>query len=151
MQKMSLNSLNILASKHFHLWQWSYDIDFFTENNVCTWPSRNKFSIVILCHWVLEKCPDESFKDCYRLTPKPVFWIHSLAVTPQPKGAILSHRKRWMVSTDLKHHKSMWKQRFQHLKAFFIHFMQFCGPWITHKKWHSNIFCSSFKMTKNPS
>ena len=25
------------------------------------------------------------------------------------------------------------KQRFQHLKAFFIHFMQFCGPWITHK------------------
>ena len=38
-----------------------------------------------------------------------------------------------MVLTGLKHHKIMRKQRFQHLKAIFIHFMQFCGPWITHK------------------
>ena len=38
-----------------------------------------------------------------------------------------------MISTGLKHHKSMRKQRFQHLRALFIHFMQFCGPWITHK------------------
>ena len=27
----------------------------------------------------------------------------------------------------------MRKHRFQHLKALFIHFMQFYGPWITHK------------------
>ena len=33
----------------------------------------------------------------------------------------------------LKIHKIMRKQRFQHLKALFIHFMQLCGPWITHK------------------
>ena len=26
--------------------------------------------------------------------------------------------------------------------------MQFCGPWIKHKKSHSNAFGSSFKMTK---
>ena len=72
-----------------------------------------------------------------------------MAITPQPKGAIFSHRKRWVVSNGLKHHTIMWKQRFQHLKAFFIHFMQFCGPWITHtKKWHSNAFRSSIKMTK---
>ena len=38
-----------------------------------------------------------------------------------------------MVSTGLKHHKIMQKQRIQHLKSIFIHFMQFCGPWITHK------------------
>ena len=38
-----------------------------------------------------------------------------------------------MVLTGLKHHKVMRKQRFQHLIALFIHFMQFCGPWITHK------------------
>ena len=38
-----------------------------------------------------------------------------------------------MVSRGLKHNKIMLKQRFQHLKALFIHFMQFCGPWITHK------------------
>ena len=55
-----------------------------------------------------------------------------------------------MVSTGLKHYTIMRKQRFQHLKALFIHFIQFCGPWITHKKWHSNTFRSSFKMTKNP-
>ena len=79
---------------------------------------------------------------------KPVVWTYSLAITPQPKGAIFSHRKRWMVSMGLKHQTIMWKHRFQHLKAFFIHFMQFCGPWITHKKWHSNVFRPSFKMTK---
>ena len=82
---------------------------------------------------MLENCPDELFKDCHRQTPKPVVWTHSLAITTQPKGAIFSHRKRWMVSMGLKHHKSMRKQRFQHLKALFIHFMQFCGLWITHK------------------
>ena len=122
----------------------------FSVNNVCTWPSRIRFSIVIPCRWVLERCPDESFKDCHRHTPKPVVWIYSLAITPQPNGAIFSHRKRWMVSTGLKHHKIMRKQRFQHLKALFIHFMQFCGQWITHKKWHFNTFRASFKMTKNP-
>ena len=42
----------------------------------------------------------------------------------------------------------MREQRFQHLKAICIHFMQFCSPWITHKKWHSNTFRSSFKMKK---
>ena len=39
------------------------------------------------CHlylWVLEGCPDESFKDCHRQTPKPVVWIHS------QKGQFLS-------------------------------------------------------------
>ena len=122
----------------------------FSENNVCTWPSRIRFSIIILCLWVLERCPDELFKDCHRQTPKPVVWTHSLAITPQPKEAIYSHRKRWVVSTGLKHHTIMWKQRFQHLKAFFIHFIQFYGPWITHKKWHSNASRSSFKMTKKP-
>ena len=150
MQKKSSNSFNILGSNHFHLWQWSFDIDLFSENNVGTWLSRKRLSIVILCRWVLERCPHKSFKDCHRLTPKPVVWIHSQAITPPPKGAIFSHRKKWMVLTRLKHHKVMWKQRFQHLKALFIHFMQFCGPWITHKKWHSNTFRSSFKMTKNP-
>ena len=53
-----------------------------------------------------------------------------------------------MESTGLKHHKIVQKQRFQHLKALFIHFMQFCGPWIIHKKWHSNTFRASLKMTK---
>ena len=148
MQKNSSNSFNILGSKHFHLWQRSFDIVLFSENNVCTWPSRIRFLIVILCLWVFERCPGESFKYCHRQTSKSVFWIHSLAITPQPKGAIFSHRKRWMVSTGLTHNKIMQKQRFQHLKALFIHFMQFCGPWITHKKWHSNSFRSSFKMTK---
>ena len=47
-----------------------------------------------------------------------------------------------------KHHKVMRKQRLQHLKTLFIHFMHFCGPWITHKELHSNTFWSSFKMTK---
>ena len=107
-----------------------------------------RFSIVILCRWVLERCLYDSFKDCHRQTPKPVVWIYSLTITPQPNGAISSHRKRWMVSTGLKHHRIMRKQRFQHLKALFIHFMQFYGPWITHKKWHSNTFRASFKMTK---
>ena len=148
MQKKSSNCFIILGSKHFHLWQWSFVIVWFSVNNVCTWTSRIRFSIVILCRWVLERCPDESFKDCHRQTPKPVVWIYSLAITPQPNGAIFSHRKRWMVSTGLKRHKIMRKQRFQHLKAFFIHFIQFCGPWITHKKWHSNTFRASFKMTK---
>ena len=109
---------------------------------------KNQISIVILCLWVLERCPGELFKDCHRQTPTPVVWTHRLAITPQPKGAIFSNRKRWMVSTGLKHHTRMWKQSFQHLKAFFIHFMQFCGPWITHTKWHSDAFRSSFKMTK---
>ena len=72
---------------------------------------------------MLERCPDESFKDCHRQTPKPVVWIYSLAITLQPNGAIFSHRKRWMVSTGLKRHKIMQKQRFQHLKTFsFISF-----------------------------
>ena len=148
MQNFSSNSFNILGSKHFHLWQWSFDMVLFSENNVCNWPSRIRFSIVILCRGVLERCPDESLKDCHRQTSKPVVWIHSLAITPLPKGAIFSHRKRWMVLTRLKHHKSMRKPRFQHLKALFIHFMQLCGPWITRKKIHSNTFRSSFKMTK---
>ena len=150
MQKHSSSNFNILGSKHFHLWQWSFDIVLFSENNVCTWSSRIRFSIVILCLWVLERCPVELFKDCHRQTPNPVVWTHSLAITPKPKWTIFSHMKRWVVLTGLKHHKIMRKQRFQHLKAFFIHFMQFCGPWITHKKWHSNAFRSSFKMTKNP-
>ena len=148
MQKHSSNIFNILGSKHFHLWQWCFDIVLFSENNVCTWTSRFRFSIVSLCLWVLERCSGELFKDCHWKTPKPVVWTHSLAITPKPKGAIFSHRKRWMVSTGLKHHTIMWKQRFQHLKSFFIHFMQFSGPWITLKKWHSNAFRSSFKMTK---
>ena len=39
---------------------------------------------------------------------------------------------------------------YANLKAtVFTHFMQFCGPWITDKKWHSNTFRSSFKMTQN--
>ena len=55
-----------------------------------------------------------------------------------------------MLLTGLKHNKIMRKQNFQNLKALFIHFMQFCGPWITHKKCHPNTFRSSFKM-KNKS
>ena len=127
---------------------YSFDIVLFSENNVCTWPLRIRFSIVILCHWVLERCRGKLFKDCHRQTSKPVVWTFRLAITPQPKVAIFSHRKRWIVLTGLNHHTIMWEQRFQHLEAFFIHSMQFCGPWITHKKWHSNAFRSSFKMTK---
>ena len=148
MQIFFSNSFNILGSKHFHLWQWSFDIVLSSENNVCTWSLRIRFSIVILCRWVLERCPGELFKDCHRQTPKPVVLTLRLAITPKPKGTIFSHKKRWMGSMGSKRHTIMWKQRFQHLKAFFIHFMQFCGPWITHKKWHSNAFRSSFKMTK---
>ena len=148
MLKFSSNSFNVLGSKHFHIWKWSFDIVLFFENNVCTWPSRIRFSIVILCLWVLERCPGESYKDCHRQAPKSVVWIYSLAITPQPNWTIFSHRKWWMVSTGLKHHKIMRKQIFQHLKALFIHFMKFCGPWITHKTWRSNTFRSSFKMTK---
>ena len=148
MQKSSSISSNILGSKHFHLWQWSFDIVLFSKNNVCTWPSRIRSSIVILCRWVLERCPNESFKDCPRQTPKPVVWIHSLAITPQPKEVIFSHRKRLMVSTGSKHNTIMCKQRFQHLKALCFHFMQFYGPWITHQKWHSDTFRFSFKNVK---
>ena len=121
------------GKQHFHLWQWSFDIVLFSENNVCTWSSRIRFSFFILCLWVLERFPNELFKDCHRQTPKPVVWTHSLAITPQRKGAIFFHGKGWMVSTGFKHHTIKWKQRFQHIKALFIHFMQFCGPWITHK------------------
>ena len=96
MQKKSSNWFNILGSKHFHLWQWSFDIVLFSENNVCTWLSRIRFSIVILCRWVLERCPDESFKDCHRQTPKLVVWIYSLAITPQPNGQFsLTGRGGW--------------------------------------------------------
>ena len=66
----------------------------FLKTMCCTWPSRIRFSIVILCCWVLERCPGEYFKDCHRQPPKLVVWIHSLAFTPQPKEAIISHRKR---------------------------------------------------------
>ena len=149
MQKKSSNSFHILGSKHFHLWRWSFDIFLFSENHVCTLPSRIRFSIVILCRWVSERCTDESFKDFHRQTPKPGVWIYSLAITPQSNGAIFSHKKRWMVSTGLKHHKITQKQRFRHLKALFIHFMHFCCPWIINKKWHSYTFRSSSKMTKN--
>ena len=69
-------------------------------------------------------------------------------ITPLPKGAIFSLWKRWMVWTGLKRHKIMRKPRFQHLKALFIHFTQFCRPWITHKKWHSNKVRLSFKNDK---
>ena len=82
---------------------------------------------------MLERCPDELFKDYHRQTPKLVVGVYSLAIMPQPKGALFSHRKKWVVSTGLKLHKILRKQRFQHLKAISIHFMQFCGPWITHK------------------
>ena len=136
MQNIFSNNFNILGRKHFHLWQWSFEIVLFSENNVDPDempPSRIRFSIVILCLWVLERCPGKLFKDFQRQTPKPVVWTLSLAITPQPKEAIFSHRKRWMVLTGLKHHKIMRKQRFQHLKALFIHFMQFLGPWIRHK------------------
>ena len=112
MQNISSNSFNILGSKHFHLWQWSFDIVLFFEINVCIWPLRVRFSIVILCIWVLERCPGELFKNCHRQTPKPVVWTHRLAIMPQPKGAIFSHRKRWMVSTGLKHHTIMWTSPF---------------------------------------
>ena len=102
MQNISSNSFNILGSMHFHLWQWSFGIVLFSDNNMCTWPSRIRLSIVSLYLWVLERCPDNSFKDCHRQMPKPVVWIHSLAITLQPKGAIFSHRKRWVVTTGLK-------------------------------------------------
>ena len=148
MQKSSSNSFNLLGSKPFSFLTMAFWHCFVSWKQWVNLAIKNQISIVILCLWVLERCPDELFKDCHRQTPKPVVWTHSLAITPQPKGKIFSHRKRWMVSTGLKHHTIMWKQRFQHLKALFIHFMQFCGPWITHKKWHSNAFWSSFKMTK---
>ena len=150
MQKKSSNSFNILGSKHFHLWQWSYDIVLFSENNVCTWPSRIRFSFAILCLWVLERCSGQLFKDCHRQTPKPVVWTHSLVITPQPKGASFSHRKRWMVSVGLEHHTIMWKQNYQHLNAFFIHFMQFCGPWIKHKNDIPMHLGQDIKWQKNP-
>ena len=40
-----------------------------------------------------------------------------LDITQQPKGVVFSYRKRWLVSTGLKHHTLMKEQRFQHLKA----------------------------------
>ena len=52
------------------------------------------------------------------------------------------------IDRKKQHHKVMRKQRSQHLKTLFIHFMHFCGPWITHKKLHFNTFRPSFKMTK---
>ena len=126
MQHISSNNLIVLSSKHFHLWQWSFYIVLFSENNVCTWPLKIKFSIVALYLWVLESCPNELYKDCHRQTPKLVIWTHSLVITPQPKGAFFSHRKRWVVTTGLKYHKIMQKQIFQHLiLALFIHFMKF--------------------------
>ena len=50
------------------------------------------------------------------------------------KMAIFSHMKRWVVSMGLKQNKFMRKQRLQHRKALFIHFMEFCGQWIRHIK-----------------
>ena len=125
MQTISSNSFNILGSKHFRLWQWSFDIVLFSKNNVCTWPSRFGFSIVILCLLMLKNCPDELFKDCHRQTPKPVVWTHSLAITPQPKGAMFSHRKRWMVSMGLKHKKNDAKIEISASKSTFHSFHAF--------------------------
>ena len=128
MQKIYSNSFIILESKPFHLWQWSFDIVFvFWKQCVCTWPSRIRFSIVILCLWLLERCPDVLNKDCHRQTPKPVVWTYSLVIASQPKGAIFALSKSWVVSTGSKHHKIMRNRDF-------IHFMQFCGQWITHTK-----------------
>ena len=118
MQKNSSISFNILGSKHFHLWQCFFDIVLFSENNKCTWPLRIRFSIVILCLWVLERCPSELFKEWHRQTPKTVVWTHRLAITPRPKMPIFSHRKRWIVLTGLKHHTIIGKRRFQHLISF---------------------------------
>ena len=149
MQQISSNNFIILGSKHLHLWKWNFGIVLFSEKNMCAWPSRIRFSIVILCLWVLERCPDELYEHCHRHTPNPVFWTHSLVITPHQKGVIFFYSKRWVVPMGLKHHKNMYKQRFQHLKALFIHFTQLCDPWITHKKWYSNTFTSSFKITQN--
>ena len=88
MQIISSDSFSILWSKHFHLWQWSFDIVLFTESNVCTWPLRIRFSIVILCLRVFQRCHCEWFNDCHRQTPKPVVWTHRLAIAPQPKAEI---------------------------------------------------------------
>ena len=39
-----------------------------------------------------------------------------------------------VVLTEFKHHETMRKQRYQHLKALFIHFMHLCGTCLVHKK-----------------
>ena len=75
--------------------------------------------------------------------------LHRLVITSQLKYAIFSHRIRWVVSMGLKHHETMQKQRYQHLKALLFHFMQFCGPCFRHKKWHSSTIRLSFKITQN--
>ena len=96
----------------------------FSENNVCTGPSRIRFSIVSLCLWVLERYPGELYKDCQRQTAKQTVWTHRLVITSQPKWAIFFHRKSgWYMQ----------KQRYQHLKALFIHFNGFSGICLGHK------------------
>ena len=86
-------------------------------------------------------------KDCHRQTPKPVVWIHSLAITPQPKGASFSQRKRWMVSTGLKHNKSMPKNILSS-KITFLSFHAVLWSMDNTQKMNFNTFKSSFKMTK---
>ena len=104
----------------------------FSENNVCTWPSKIRFSIAILRFLVSERSPE---KNCTKIiTDKRQNKLS------EPKGWSLLHsqiraifpHKRWVVSMELKCHEIMRKQRYQHLKALFIHYMQFPCSSVAH-------------------
>ena len=118
MCKISSNSVIIPESKHFTFDNGIYStIVLFSENDVCSGSSRIRFSIVILCFWVLERCINELYKDCHRQMPKQTVWTHGLAITSQPKQAIFSHRKKWVILTGLKHHIIMLKKELSPSKS----------------------------------
>ena len=104
MLKISSKSCIILWSKHFHIWQWSFVIALFSENNVCTLQSRIRFSIIILCLFIiiiiclLERCPDKLYKYCHRQTLIPVVWTDCLVIRlrhSQNGQASLAKRGGW--------------------------------------------------------
>ena len=107
--------------------------------------------------------PTNCTKSVIDKSQKQTVWTQRLVITSQPKRAIFSQRKRWVVSMGftiyasipptsffarkLLVHKIMRKKRYQHFITSFINFMHFCGPW--HKKWQSNTIKKSFKVTQN--
>ena len=81
----------------------------------------------------VRKMSGKFFNDGHRHTPKPVVLIQTGHHATAKRGNFLSEDEvdgiEWIktpyndVKTEISASKSIFK----------IHFMQFCGPWITHK------------------
>ena len=148
MWKISSNSFIIEKKATFYLWQWNFGIVFWKQS--LFWAIKNQISILMLCFWVLESCPDELYKDCHRQTSKQSVWTHRLVITSQSKQAIFPYRKRWVVSMGLKRHEILWKGI--SASIIIIHSFHAVLWGLAHvsdlKKWHSNTVRSGFKWHK---